>query len=117
MAKGMPPRIGLPRTRSACCRKASNKAEPHDVTFSTKGRDIRLTVHGDDFLVVADTEQLAWLDAKLRQQYDMKSEVLGPEANRNKLFDFSTAHFAGERRRSSMRRTTGTRSRSCKNAQ
>ena len=49
--------------------------------FQHKGRDIRLTVHGDDLLVVADPEQLAWLDVKLRQQYDMKSEVLGPEAN------------------------------------
>ena len=48
--------------------------------FQHKGRDIRLTVHGDDFLVVADTEQLAWLDAKLRQQYDMKSEVFGPRS-------------------------------------
>ena len=49
--------------------------------FQHKSRDIRLTVHGDDFLVVAGAEQLAWLDVKLRQQYDMKSEVLGPEAN------------------------------------
>ena len=49
--------------------------------FLHKGRDIRLTVHVDDLLVVADAEQLAWLDVKLRQQYDMKSEVLCPEAN------------------------------------
>ena len=42
---------------------------------------MRLTIHGDDFLEVADAEQLAWLDVKLRQQYDMKSEVLGSEAN------------------------------------
>ena len=49
--------------------------------FQHKSRDIRLIVHGDDFLVVADAEQLAWLDVKLRQQYDMKYEVLGPEAN------------------------------------
>ena len=49
--------------------------------FQHKSRDIRLTVHGDDFLVVADAEQLEWLDVKLRQQNDMKSEVLGPEAN------------------------------------
>ena len=38
-----------------------------------------MTVHGDDFLVVADAEQSAWLDVKLRQQYDMKSEVLAPK--------------------------------------
>ena len=47
--------------------------------FQLKGRDIRLIVHGDDFLVVADAEQLAWRDVKLRQQYDMKSEVLAPK--------------------------------------
>ena len=52
-----------------------------ELHFQHKSRDIRLTVHGDDFLVVADAEQLAWLDVKLRQQYDMKSEVLGPEVN------------------------------------
>ena len=69
----------LPRTRSTCCRQASDRAELHVVTFSTKSRDIRLTVHGDDFLVVADAEQLAWLDVKLGQQCDMKSEVSGPK--------------------------------------
>ena len=36
--------------------------------FQHKSRGIRLTVHGDDFLVVADAKQLAWLDVKLRQQ-------------------------------------------------
>ena len=46
--------------------------------FQHKSRDIRLTIHRDDFLVVADAEQLAWMDVKLRQQYDMKSEALAP---------------------------------------
>ena len=41
--------------------------------FQHKRIDIRLTVRGDGFLVVADAEQLAWPVVKLRQQYDMKS--------------------------------------------
>ena len=63
-------------------------------------------------------KQLAWLDVKLRQQYDMKSEVLGPEGNMKQAVRILNRTLRwGKKRGSSMRRTTGTRSRSCKNAQ
>ena len=42
-------------------------------------RDIKLTVHGDDFLVVADEEQLHWLNRKMQQEYEIKFQVMGPE--------------------------------------
>ena len=42
-------------------------------------RDIKLTVHGDDFLVVADQEQLHWLNKKMQEEYEIKFQVMGPE--------------------------------------
>ena len=41
--------------------------------------DIDLTVHGDDFLVVADLEQMRWIEGELMRAYEMTSEILGPE--------------------------------------
>ena len=42
-------------------------------------RDIKLTVHCDDFLVVADEEQLHWLNNKMQEEYEIKFQVMGPE--------------------------------------
>ena len=42
-------------------------------------RDIKLTVHGDDFLVVADQEQLHWLKKKMQEEYEIKFQVISPE--------------------------------------
>ena len=42
-------------------------------------RDIKLTVHGDDFLLVADQEQLHWLNKKMQEEYEIKFQVMGPE--------------------------------------
>ena len=47
--------------------------------FYHQARDISLTVHGDDFLVVADMEQLKWLEGRLQDQYEIKSTIIGPE--------------------------------------
>jgi hypothetical protein len=38
-----------------------------------------LTVHGDDFLIVANAEQLKWLEEKLAEEYAIKTEILGPD--------------------------------------
>ena len=43
-------------------------------------RNIALTVHGDDFLVVASLEQMRWLEAQFQRQYEIKSTIIGPEA-------------------------------------
>ena len=42
-------------------------------------RDIKLTVHGDDFLVVVDEVQLHWLNKKMQEEYEIKFQVMGPE--------------------------------------
>ena len=47
--------------------------------FQHKSRDIRLSVHGDDFLEVADAEQFVWLDVKLRRR-SPKRAITIPES-------------------------------------
>ena len=42
-------------------------------------RDIKLAVRGDDFLVLADEEQLHWLNKKMQEEYEIKFQVMGPE--------------------------------------
>ena len=49
--------------------------------FTHKGRGIRLTVHGDDFFVVADEAGLRWLEAQLKAKYEIKASILGPDAS------------------------------------
>ena len=47
--------------------------------FVHEKRNIALTVHGDDFLVVADLAQMKWLEKQLKDQYETKSTIIGPE--------------------------------------
>ena len=42
-------------------------------------RDVKLTVHGDDFLVTGSRSDLLWLQDKLGSKYKTKTHVLGPE--------------------------------------
>ena len=39
-----------------------------------------MTVHGDDFTVVASAKQIAWLGEEMKKRYELKMEVLGPNA-------------------------------------
>ena len=42
-------------------------------------RDVKLTVHGDDFLVTGSRSDLLWLRDKLGSKYEVKTHLLGPE--------------------------------------
>ena len=42
-------------------------------------RDVKLTVHGDDFLVTGSRSDLLWLRDKLGSKYEIKTDLLGPE--------------------------------------
>ena len=44
-----------------------------------KKRNIKITVHGDGFLAVADLDQIKWIEEQLKSEYATKAEVLGPE--------------------------------------
>ena len=54
------------------------RASPCNFTHRT--RRVHLTVHGDDFAVVASAKQIAWLGEAMKKRYELKMEVLGPNA-------------------------------------
>ena len=70
-------RIGFIQGRGSMC------------NFRHIKRDIKLTVHGDDFLVVADEEQLHWLNKKMQEEYEIKFQVMGPEKHLSRMSRFS----------------------------
>lgn len=47
--------------------------------FTHKSRGINLTVHGDDFAVVANAKQLQWFGDTMKSIYDIKMSTLGPD--------------------------------------
>ena len=48
--------------------------------FTHQIRRVHLTGHGDDFTVVASAKQIAWLGEAMKKRYELKMEVLGPNA-------------------------------------
>ena len=52
-------------------------------------RDIKLIVHGDDFLVVASEDLLYWLNKKMQEEYEINCQVMGPEKHLSKEVKFS----------------------------
>ena len=48
--------------------------------FAHRARRVHLTVHGDDFTVVASAKQIAWIGEAMRKRDELKMEVLGPNA-------------------------------------
>ena len=58
---------GFNRTRACAC------------TFRHAERDIDLIVHGDDFLSVADQDDLKWLGEVLRKRFEISTNVIGHE--------------------------------------
>ena len=57
-------KIGFQRGRALNC------------NFVHKKRNIKMTVHGDDFLAVADLDQIKWIEEQLKSEYGIKAEVL-----------------------------------------
>ena len=56
---------------------APGRASP--CNFTHKSRGINLTVHGDDFAVVANSKQLQWFGEVMKSTYDIKMSTLGPD--------------------------------------
>ena len=52
--------------------------------FRHVSRDIAMTVHGDDFTCSGSEEDLAWLEEKMKEKFEIKVEILGPDARRHK---------------------------------
>ena len=51
-------------------------------------RDLLLCLHVDDFLVCGPEEDAIWLRDSLMQKYELKSEILGPEAHHKKQANY-----------------------------
>ena len=47
--------------------------------FVHEARELYVTVHGDDFIVVGPQASLQWFEASLKGIYEIKSEFLGPQ--------------------------------------
>ena len=87
--------------------------EPGRAIFTHKERDIRLLVHGDDFLVLADDEGHAFVDQVLKKRYEFKCDGhIGPGQEKqtmsvlNRLVKYHPGHWTGHiRSRSAPRRS------------
>ena len=60
-------RIGFQKGRASVC------------NFHHSKRNIFLTCHGDDFLIVAAAEDIAWLNEQMKKAFEVKTKVLGPK--------------------------------------
>ena len=56
-------------------------------TFFHKSRQIKMAVHGDDFVTEGSEVQLWWLAAELQKAFEVKVEILGaaPHLDKTKL--------------------------------
>ncbi len=59
------------------------QGEHSPCNFRHDGRNIALTVHGDDFTSTGREADLRWLDHEMRKQLELKTEYLGPDRRRH----------------------------------
>ena len=52
--------------------------------FHHKEKELHVAVHGDDFTVVGPADSLKWLQRKMSDRYETKSEFLGPDSGMEK---------------------------------
>ena len=77
MGRGMPPRIGQTSAEMLMSIGfTQGKASP--CVFHHQTRRIRTFVHGDDYVSTAMPEQLRWMQRKLWEKYQIKTQWLGP---------------------------------------
>ena len=60
-------------------RSGLSKARHRHGNFRHVQRDVRVTAHGDDFLVTGSRSDLLWLQNKLGSKYEIKTHLVGPE--------------------------------------
>ena len=53
-------------------------------SFRHEARDIDLTVHGDDFVIVGDAMGIRWLQEEMKAKYEIKCSILGPDPGMDK---------------------------------
>ena len=55
------------------------KGKASACNYRRPARKIDATVHGDDFLIVGSEADLKWVIEGIKKQFDIKSDILGPE--------------------------------------
>ena len=58
------------------------KGESSPCSFFHPDRHLSTVVHGDDFVTEGERYQLDWLDVELRKHFEIKTEILGPDAHK-----------------------------------
>ena len=53
-------------------------------SFNHHARNINMTVHGDDFLIVASDDSLQWLKYHMEKKYQLKYNSIGPDEENDK---------------------------------
>ncbi len=73
---GMRRRIGRPPTPSTSSTLGSKREGTASLcNFRNRAKDIDLTVHGDDFLIVAVTKGLRWTEARMKEKHEVKCSI------------------------------------------
>ena len=50
-------------------------------TFSHPERKLKCYIHGDDFVTMGLDHNLKWMKKELERHYELKTQVLGPDAS------------------------------------
>ena len=76
MARGTLRRIGRSHTPKFLVKIGFQRGRASNCNFVHKKRNIKMTVHGDDFFAVADLDQMRWIEEQLKSEYAIKAEVV-----------------------------------------
>ena len=76
MVRGRLRRSGRPHKPSSWSRSGCRGAERPIATSCIRKGTTKMTVHGVDFLAVADLDQIKWIEEQLKSEYAIKAEVL-----------------------------------------
>ena len=55
------------------------KGESSPFSFHHVKRNIKVVVHGDDFVSEAKKSDFLWFDAALKKHFELKTDILGPD--------------------------------------
>ena len=78
MELAMPHRIGR-RHGGLLTANDFKKGQSSPCNYVHEGRNVKITCHGDDFLIVAPLESIKWIIKKMQETFELKHQILGPE--------------------------------------
>ena len=69
-------------TTVLCEKLGFRKGESSPCSFVHLERGLNLVVHGDDFFIEGPRDELAKLDLQLKEHFQLKTEILGPDSKK-----------------------------------